>query len=108
MNITKDACRFASVRPHYWYSTESSICPLLLTLLLLLCFHPFFVIDTEPFGKGLFEVRRVGSDRMFSQDVRHMMCRSFTPVLKNLVLVRRVDAKILVVDERIGALQSER
>ena len=67
MNITKDtSCRSASVRPHYRYSTESSISPLLLTLLLFFCFHPFFVIDTEPFVKGLFIVCRVGADRMFS------------------------------------------
>ena len=70
----------------------------------LFSLHPFLMIHSEAFMKGSLNVFGVKSHRMFPKNVCYMVRRFFAPIPQNLVLVRRIDANILVVSERINAL----
>jgi len=65
------------------------------------------VVHAQPFVESFFVVSRVHSDGVLTQNVSHVMRRLLTPVSNCLMLVRGVDAHILVVDESIAALKLE-
>jgi hypothetical protein len=68
---------------------------------LLLGFHPFVVVDAEPFVTDFHIVFGMGTDRVLCKIECKRMRRFLSPVSNDLGLVRRIDSDIFVVDKGV-------